>query len=296
MAWLNLRVVLQADHAEALSDALLQAGALAVSLEDAEAGGRDETPLFGEPGEPDAGLWARCALNALLENDADPAGVLNAAAQAAGVSDLPAYTVEPVAAADWVSLTQAQFSPIAVSRRLWIVPTWHEAPGGDVLALRLDPGLAFGTGSHPTTRLCLQWLDAHIAGGETLLDYGCGSGILAIAAKLLGAAEVWGVDIDPHAVDAARANALQNRMEADFYAPDAAPATPAQVVVANILTNPLKTLAPLLARLTQPGGSLVLSGILDSQAAEVMAVYAPWFTFEAPVFEEGWVCLWGCRI
>ena len=295
MAWLNLRVFLQADRAEALSDALLEAGALAVSLEDAAAGERDETPIFGEPSEPDAGLWTRCALSALLESDADPAAVLNAAAQAAGVADLPAYAVESVADADWVRLTQAQFSPIEVSRRLWIVPTWHAVPRGDVLALRLDPGLAFGTGSHPTTRLCLRWLDDHIRGGETLLDYGCGSGILAIAAKMLGAGRVWGVDIDPHAVEAARANALQNSAEASFYLPDEAPAEPAQVVLANILTNPLKALAPLLARLTEPGGSLVLSGILDSQAEEVMAVYAPWFEFTPPAFDEGWTRLWGRR-
>ena len=294
MAWLNLRVILQADRAEALSDALLEAGALAVSLEDAAAGARDETPLFGEPGEPDAGLWARCALSALLEGGTDAAAVLNAAARTAGVADLPAYTVEAVADADWVRLTQAQYSPIQISFRLWIVPTWHDAPGG-TLALRLDPGLAFGTGSHPTTRLCLRWLDDHIRGGETLLDYGCGSGILAIAAKMLGAGRVWGVDIDPHAVEAARANALQNSVEASFHLPDEAPAEPAQVVLANILTNPLKALAPLLARRTEPGGSLVLSGILDSQAEEVMAVYAPWFEFAPPAFDEGWTRLWGRR-
>ncbi len=295
MAWLNLRVILQADRAEALSDALLEAGALAVSLEDAAAGARDETPIFGEPNEPDAGLWARCALSALLEGGADAAAVLNAAARAAGVADLPAYTVEAVADADWVRLTQAQYSPIQISPRLWIVPTWHDTPGGDVLALRLDPGLAFGTGSHPTTRLCLRWLDEHLRRGETLLDYGCGSGILAIAGKMLGAGRVWGVDIDPNAVQAARANALQNGVEAAFYLPDAASAEPAQIVLANILTNPLKALAPLLARLTVPGGSLVLSGILDSQAEEVMTVYAPWFAFQAPVFDGGWVRLWGRR-
>lgn len=295
MAWLNLRVILQANRADALSDALLEAGALAVSLEDAAAGERDETPIFGEPSEPHAGLWVRCALSALLESDADPAAVLNAAAYAAGVADLPAYTVEAVADADWVRLTQAQFAPIQITQRLWIVPTWHEVPDGDTLALRLDPGLAFGTGSHPTTRLCLRWLDEHLRGGETLLDYGCGSGILAIAGKMLGAGKAWGVDIDPHAVEAARANALQNGVEAAFYLPDAAPAEAAQIVLANILTNPLKTLAPLLARLTRPGGSLVLSGILDSQVDEVMAVYAPWFEFEASAVEEGWARLWGRR-
>lgn len=295
MAWLTLRVILQADGAEALSDALLEAGALAVSLEDAAAGVRDETPIFGEPGEPDAGLWASCVLSALLEAEADAGAVLNAAVRAAGGADLPAYTVEAVADADWVRLTQAQFSPIRISPRLWIVPTWHDPPGGGAPALRLDPGLAFGTGSHPTTRLCLRWLDEYLCGGETLLDYGCGSGILAIAAKILGAGKVWGVDIDANAVGAARANALQNGVEAAFYLPDAAPAEPAQVVLANILTNPLKTLAPLLARLAQPGGSLVLSGILDSQAEEVMAVYAPWFAFETPVVDEGWVRLWGRR-
>lgn len=293
MPWQSLRVTVDATHAEALSDALMELGALSVSLEDAAAGTVDESPLFGEPDSPDAGLWDGCVATALLEQQTDPAILLAAAANRAGLDLVPAYSCEVVAEQDWVRLTQSQFEPIPISPRLWIVPTWHQAPDPAALNIQLDPGLAFGTGSHPTTRLCLRWLDEHIQGGEAVLDYGCGSGILAIAASKLGAREVWGVDIDPQAVESARYNAVQNKVDASFYPPEHAPKQQADILMANILTNPLKAMAPMLAGLVRPGGVIVLSGILDSQAQEVETVYSTWFDFDLPAFDEGWTRLAG---
>ena len=295
MTWQSLRVTLDASRAESFSEALMALGAISTSLEDADAGSIDETPIFGEPTEPDAGLWQHCIVTALLEPQHDPGSLVARAALAAGLAEIPAWTLASVDDQDWVRLTQSQFDPIPISKRLWIVPTWHAAPDSQALNIRLDPGLAFGTGSHPTTRLCLRWLDENIKGGESVLDYGCGSGILAIAAAKLGAGEVWGVDIDPQAIQAAAYNADINGVNAHFYTPDQAPATAAQVVLANILTNPLKALAPLLAGLTLPGGRLVMSGILEQQADAVMQVYRTWFEFEAQAKEEGWVRLSGVK-
>jgi ribosomal protein L11 methyltransferase len=295
MPWQSVRILVDSKQAEPLSDALMETGALSVSLEDADAGTADETPLFGEPDYPTAELWARSIAVVLLEADVDVAAILAAAAKQAGIPIPARYTIETVADADWVRLTQSQFDPIPISPRLWIVPTWHDAPDAAAINLKLDPGLAFGTGSHPTTRLCLAWLDANLRGGETLLDYGCGSGILAIAAARLGATRVDGVDIDAQAVVAARDNAALNAVRAQFSLPDAAPPGQYDIVVANILTNPLKGMAPLLAGRVRAGGRLVLSGILAEQAEDVMAVYREWFVFDPPVRDDGWVRLSGCR-
>lgn len=295
MPWQSLRIHVDSKVAEPLSDALMEAGALSVSLEDADAGTVDETPLFGEPDHPTAELWAHSIAVVLLDENTDAGAILAAAAQQAGIPVPTTYTTEAVADADWVRLTQSQFDPIPISPRLWIVPTWHEAPDSSAINLKLDPGLAFGTGSHPTTRLCLRWLDDKVKGGETLLDYGCGSGILAIAAAKLGAARVDGVDIDPQAVSSSRDNAELNQVAAHFCLPgDLAPGQ-YDVVVANILTNPLKGMAPLLAGRVRAGGQLVLSGILAEQAEDVMAVYREWFNFEPPATDEGWVRLSGTK-
>ena len=295
MPWQSVRILVDSKQAEPLSDALMEAGALSVSLEDADAGTVDETPLFGEPDHPTAELWPHSIALVLLDEGADVAETLAAAAKQAGIPVPTEYTAETVAEQDWVRLTQSQFDPIPISPRLWIVPTWHDAPDSSAINLKLDPGLAFGTGSHPTTRLCLRWLDGHLQGGETLLDYGCGSGILAIAAAKLGAARVDGVDIDPQAVTASRDNAELNHVAAHFCLHgDLAPGQ-YDVVVANILTNPLKGMAPLLAGRVCPGGRLVLSGILAEQADEVMAVYRDWFVFNPPAIDEGWVRLAGVK-
>jgi ribosomal protein L11 methyltransferase len=266
-----------------------------VSLEDADAGTVDETPLFGEPDYPTAELWPHSIAVVLLDEHADVAATLAAAAKRAGLPAPADYAIESVAEQDWVRLTQSQFDPIPISPRLWIVPTWHDAPDSRAINLKLDPGLAFGTGSHPTTRLCLRWLDDHLQGGETLLDYGCGSGILAIAATKLGAARVDGVDIDEQAVTASRDNAALNEVTACFCLPGELASGQYDVVVANILTNPLKGMAPLLAGRVRRGGQLVLSGILAEQADEVTAVYRDWFVFDPPAVDEGWVRLAGVK-
>jgi ribosomal protein L11 methyltransferase len=295
MSWQSVRLLVDSKQAEPLSDALMEAGALSVSLEDADAGTVDETPLFGEPDFPTAELWPHSIASVLLDQHADVAAIIAAAAKQAGVPVPAGYAVETVAEQDWVRLTQSQFDPIPISPRLWIVPTWHDAPDSSAINLKLDPGLAFGTGSHPTTRLCLRWLDDHLRGGETLLDYGCGSGILAIAAARLGAARVDGVDIDAQAVTASRDNAELNKVAAHFCLPGELPPGQYDIVVANILTNPLKGMAPLLAGRVRSGGQLVLSGILSEQAVDVMAVYREWFVFNPPAIDEGWVRLAGIK-
>jgi ribosomal protein L11 methyltransferase len=294
MAWLTLIVDTDAKYAEALSDALLEHGALSVDLLDADADTPDEQAIFGEPGEPPPGVWLHNRVSALFDADKDVAEILRLASGDVGLSDMPKFRVETLADNDWVRLTQSQFDPIPISDRLWIVPTWHTPADPDAINIVLDPGLAFGTGSHPTTRLCLRWLDNNLQGGESVLDYGCGSGILAIAAIKLGAASEVGVDVDAQAVTASRDNAIANSVEnVQFYLPNNAPGGSYDLVVANILTNPLRMLAPLLAAATRQGGQIVLSGILETQAPDVMSIYAQWFELNTPIFEDGWSCLSG---
>ena len=279
--------------ADELSDALLAQGALSVSVEDACAGTATETPLYGEPGMPVETAWPQSLINALCEQTTDPAQLIAAACAQIGLAQAPAYRVKPVAEQDWVRRSQSQFAPLRISDKLWIVPSWAMAPDPDAVNLVLDPGLAFGTGSHPSTRLCLQWLERTIRGGERVLDYGCGSGILAIAALCLGASASLGVDVDPLALPAARANAERNRVDARFINTETAPAFQADLVVANILANPLILLAPLLAGYTGKGGRIALSGILEAQAEEVMAAYAPWFRMRVGGSDADWVLLEG---
>lgn len=296
MGWISLSILSSSEEAEKLSDALFELGALSVSIEDAHAGTEQEQPLFNEPGEAVDSLWNHSRVLALLPEDSDAEAWVNALVEGLGWDHVPSYTAEKVEEQDWVRLTQSQFDPIRISDRLWITPTWHEAPGEGTVNLWLDPGLAFGTGSHPTTRLCLEWLDKHLAPGTEVLDYGCGSGILAIAAKKLGAGSVIGVDIDPQAMIASNDNAAQNQVEISFYLPDAAPERQFALVVANILTNPLRTLAPLLSGATEVGGKIVLSGILVEQVSLVQEAYAPWFDLVLEDQREGWACLSGTRL
>jgi len=294
MPWLSLVVDSDAEHAEALSEALLELGALSVDLLDADAGTPDEQVIFGEPGESPPGVWQHNLVSALFDSDKDVVAILHKASADVGLKQLPEHRIETLADNDWVRLTQSQFEPIPISPRLWIVPTWHTPSDPNAINIVLDPGLAFGTGSHPTTRLCLRWLDDNLQGGESVLDYGCGSGILAIAAIKLGAARAVGVDVDLQAVIASRDNAIANKVEnAWFYLPDDAPHSSYDLVVANILTNPLRILAPLLAKAARTGGQIVLSGILKEQAQDVMNIYQQWFDLNAPIFEDGWSCLSG---
>ena len=295
MPYQALALTVAAAEVEPLSDALVEAGALAVDVADADAGTPFESPLFAEPGEDPARAWPRARLQALFAGDADVAAALAAACAAAGLPVPAAPAVMPVAEQDWVRLTQSQFTPLRITGRLWVVPSWCEPPEPSAINLLIDPGLAFGTGSHATTRLCLGWLDATLRGGERVIDYGCGSGILAIAALRLGAASATGVDIDPQALLAARDNAAHNSVAAEFLPAQGARLEPADVLVANILTNPLKLLAPMLAQLVRPGGRIALSGVLAQQAEEVAGVYRAFFELEPPRQDEDWVLIAGVR-
>ncbi|MCW5605450.1 MAG: 50S ribosomal protein L11 methyltransferase [Burkholderiales bacterium] len=295
MPWLTVSLETDAGRSEELADALLEAGAMAVDVSDAAAGTLEEKPVFGEPGAPIERPWERAFVRALFPAETD----LHAAmARILSAADLPLdapYRIEPVDDQDWVRLTQSQFSPQRVTDRLWIVPSWHAAPDPDAINIVLDPGLAFGTGTHPTTRLCLRWLAAHLHGGESVIDFGCGSGILAITALKLGAAVAHGVDVDEQALLAARYNAERNGVTVEFHGAAEKLQRAAQVVVANILSNPLRVLAPLLARLTEPRGRVVLAGILDAQAGEVRDAYVQWFEMDTTEYEDGWVLLSGIR-
>ncbi|WP_186408693.1 50S ribosomal protein L11 methyltransferase [Candidatus Accumulibacter aalborgensis] len=295
MAWLSLSIETDCLHAEALADALLEAGALAVSIEDADAGTADEKPQFGEPGSITRPGWDRSRVSALVKPDTDSRLLIGTCAAQAGLDALPTFTHEEVAEQDWVQVTQSQFEPIRVSERLWIVPSWHDAPDPAAMVLVMDPGMAFGTGSHPTTRLCLEWLERTISTGMSVLDYGCGSGILAIAAARLGAAEVLGVDIDEQAVTASTSNAQRNGVSARFQDSGRELSGQFDVVVANILANPLKVLAPAISGHVRRGGRLALSGILLEQTDDLIAAYAPWLPLAVADTRDGWVCLTGVK-
>ena len=295
MPWLCAIIETAEESVEILSDALLEVGALAVDVQDAAAGTADERPIFAEPGEAPATGWCSNRVGALFAADADLYVLVPEALAAAGLAATAAFSIERVEDADWVRLTQSQFHPIQITPRLWVVPSWHTPPDPAAINIALDPGVAFGTGAHPTTRLCLRWLDATVTSDADVLDYGCGSGILAIAAMKLGAARACGIDIDPQAVQAAQHNAQQNGVEITLATAEQDVAGPAQIVVANILANPLTVLAPLLARLTRPGGQIALSGILVEQADTVLEAYAPQFTMTRAATDEGWVLLTGIR-
>lgn len=294
------------NDAEQLSDLLLEEGVLSVSVEDADRDTDVEQPLFGEPGtEPDVQAWKHNRVVALLPDDIEPEVLLAQLQTQTGIDYASQSQLREVADEDWVRLTQSQFDPIQIAGRIWIVPSWHkdnpivppEAPENSQknILVELDPGLAFGTGSHPTTRLCTEWLGACLPANTQVLDYGCGSGILAIVAKKLGAARVVGVDIDEQAVQSARYNAQANEVDINVCLPDGLAAGTFDVVVANILSNPLKVLAPMLAGRVAPGGHLVLSGVLERQAEEVAMAYEPWIKMSVWRSHEGWVCLHGQR-
>lgn len=296
--WMSASLVTDSAHAEALSDTLMEAGAISVSVEDALAGTELEKPQFGEPDA--AGTWAmpiweRSRVVALFEPADDLHERIAGALEGAGLATVSAVTLDEIAEQDWVRLTQSQFDPIRISDRLWIVPSWHQAPDPTAINLELDPGLAFGTGSHPTTRLCLEWLEARVTPACTVLDYGCGSGILGIAALKLGAGSVVGVDIDPAALTAARDNAERNDVALQLAHSSEAIEECFDCVVANILTNPLMLLASLLAARLKSGGKIALSGVLETQASAVIDAYAPYLTLRVGATHEGWARLEGIK-
>ena len=294
--WHELVIEVGQPDAEPWSDALLEAGALSVQADDADAESPDEQPQYGEPGMPGAAAaavpgWQRTLLSALIEEHVDPQQVLTRAAELLSRPVPGIQSIRTVADQDWVRLTQSQFDPIEIGDRLVITPSWHDTAPGNRIPIVLDPGLAFGTGSHPTTRLCLQWLEQHLIAGASLIDYGCGSGILAIAAAKLGASAVTAIDIDPQALRASRDNAAINRVELNILSTDQPAPGAADIVVANILSSPLKVLAPMLCQLVRPGGRLVISGVLERQIDEVCAAYAAHLPLTVADVSQGWACL-----
>jgi ribosomal protein L11 methyltransferase len=295
MTWLRASFDIATGDAEALADALLERGALSVELADADEGTPAEHPIFGEPGAEPLPAWRHQRISALFPHDAEARAAIRAALAALGLDAEPRVALQPVAERDWVRATQQQFVPIQIGPRLWIVPSWCAPPDPRAVNLILDPGLAFGTGSHPTTWQCLRWLDANLSAGASVLDYGCGSGVLAIAAKRLGAGQVAAVDIDPAALEATRANAAANAADIAVASPDSVPPGPYSVVLANILAAPLRLLAPLLASYAAAGGRIVLAGILTEQTADVAAAYAAWFDLAPASEKDGWICLAGAR-
>lgn len=291
MPWLQVRLAITPEQAETYEDALLEVGAVSVTFMDAE-----DQPIF----EPDLGttpLWSNTHLLALFEADTDETALL-AHLQLLCGGALPEHHVERIEDQDWERSWMDGFQPMRFGQRLWIVPSWHAAPQPDAVNLLLDPGLAFGTGTHPTTALCLEWLDSQKLDNCSVLDFGCGSGILAIAALLLGAPQAAGTDIDPQALEASRDNASRNGIDpARFpvYLPADLPQQPADVVVANILAGPLVSLAPQITALVKSGGRLALSGILAEQAEEVRAAYASAFDLEPTAVKDGWVRISGVK-
>jgi ribosomal protein L11 methyltransferase len=276
---------------EPVGEALDALDALSTSVEDADAMTEAEQALFGEPGMPPPKEgWQRSRVVALFGTDAaarEAAVLLQAQDFFEGCV---VHGVRAVAEQDWVRLTQSQFDPVEITPSFWIVPSWHEPPAQAVQVIRLDPGLAFGTGTHPTTRMCLRWTARHAPVGPRVLDYGCGSGILAIGAAKHGATTVLAVDIDPAAVEATRLNAEANHVQLVAGLPDAAVGEH-DLVLANILATPLKVLAPLLCAHVRSGGHLVLAGILARQADELKAAYAPWLALEVSDEEDGWILM-----
>jgi ribosomal protein L11 methyltransferase len=287
----ELALVCREADVEIVSDALMEIDALAVSVEDADADTDAEHALFGEPGmpPPKAG-WDRSVVKALFpgEPEATEAATLILAQDWA--ADIHVQAIQAVPEQDWVRLTQSQFAPVEITPEFWIVPSWHEAPPQAARVMRLDPGLAFGTGTHPTTRMCLRWIATHVQAWPRVLDYGCGSGILAIGAALHGAKSIDAVDIDPAAITSSTDNATANGVTLNTGMPNLAQGE-YPLVIANILAQPLKLLAPLLCTHVAAGGHLILAGILERQADELKEAYAPWLPLEVSDCEDGWILM-----
>jgi ribosomal protein L11 methyltransferase len=287
LAWIQLIFNSTPDDAEALSDQLLETGASAVTFQDNE-----DQPIY----EPEIGttpLWPATNVIALYDAETDTDMLIGILTGMMAPQALPSYRIEAVEDKDWVREWMDNFHPMNFGEKLWICPSWHTPPQADAINIMLDPGLAFGTGTHPTTALCLNWLDQADVKGKVVIDYGCGSGILAIAAALLGAKKVIGVDTDPQALEATQANAERNGVKIDTYLPDDCPDETCDLLLANILAGPLQSLSERLARLSKSGATIVLSGILDVQAEDVSQSYQTWFDMKAPVLKDEWIRLVG---
>jgi ribosomal protein L11 methyltransferase len=287
----ELSLLCPEDRVDLLSDALDALDALSVSVEDADAQTPAEQALFGEPGmPPPKDGWQRSRMVALFAQEAQAQEAVTLLSAQDFFEGCQILGLQLVADQDWVRLTQSQFAPVEITPDFWIVPTWHEPPAQARQIIRLDPGLAFGTGTHPTTRMCLRWIAQHGVQDQRVLDYGCGSGILAIGAAKYGATQIDAVDIDDAAVTSTELNAQANNVHLQAGLPDKAQGL-YQTVLANILATPLKVLAPLLCAHVAPTGSLVLAGILERQADELKAAYAPWIALEVADSEDGWILM-----
>jgi ribosomal protein L11 methyltransferase len=291
MPWLQLTLETTLADAERIAEALNTLGATAVTLQDGA-----EQPLY-EPPPGETPLWSATRVVGLFAANTDLLAVTSQLAVQLKTNELPPWRISPLEDKDWEREWMDNFRPMLFGQRLWIVPSWHSAPIPKAINILLDPGLAFGTGTHPTTALCLQWLDEHGADHAEVIDYGCGSGILAVAAARLGAQHVWAVDNDPQALIASRSNAIKNTVaeRIDTVTPPALPKVTTSLLLANILAQPLVELAETFARRVAPGGHVVLSGILAEQAAQVAKAYQPWFEMAPPVHRDEWVCLTGQR-
>ncbi len=296
-AWIEISGAVKGDIADALADRLMEAGALAVDVADLNAESDAEEPIFGEPGMALTVRWADSRIAALFERDVstDDLDTLWLALREQYPQSMGVHEFRIVPETDWVRATQAQFDPIEITPTLWIVPTWCDPPKPTAINLRIDPGLAFGTGTHPTTRLCLEWLSRQSLHDATVLDYGCGSGILAMAAAALGARHTFGVDIDPQAIATARLNTEANGYRVGYSTSSETVAGEYDVVVANILAGPLTMLAPAIATHVRRGGKLALAGILAPQIERITGAYAPWFDLFVERERDGWVLMTGVR-
>lgn len=290
----ELRLMAPEDRVDTLCEALDALDALSVSVEDADAQTDAEQALFGEPGMPPPKEgWQRSRVIALFPDEAQAKEASSVLALQDFFEGCEVLGIAPVPEQDWVRLTQSQFAPVEVTPEFWIVPTWHEPPGQAKQVIRLDPGLAFGTGTHPTTRMCLRWIATQGEGALAnlrVLDYGCGSGILAIGAAKFGSTDIDAVDIDEAAVSSTVLNAEANGVKLKAGLPEAAKGE-YDIVLANILATPLKVLAPLLRSHVKAGGSLVMAGILERQADELKEAYAPYATLEVSDAEDGWILM-----
>jgi len=288
-AWQTIRICVEQALAEDLSEALLAHGALSVSIEDAHTDHDEEHAIFDEVGTTQS-LWPQCLIIALYDVHCNATEQITQASTQLGMPHCPKFERQIIAEEDWVRLNQAQFQPITIANKLTISPSWHK-PEDDKIRVILDPGVAFGTGSHPSTQLCLQWLVDVVQPGQSLLDYGCGSGILAIAAAKLGATTVCGIDIDEQAVIASRDNACRNQVQATFNNTNQAINAQYDIVIANILSKPLMLLAPVLCHYRKANGRIALAGILATQATQIIDYYRPWALLRITATLDGWVLL-----
>ena len=295
MAWINLTFFAEEKDIDLLSEVLETRGALSIFIQDKNLNNSDEELIFGEPHSGPNKFWATNQIQALFNDSVDIKEIQDELVSNFQDIDFK-FTASSVSETDWVKLSQSQFKPICIKDRINIVPSWHKINNPKLINIILDPGLAFGTGAHPTTHLCTEWLIDNVSKEKKVLDYGCGSGILAIAAYKLGAKMVKGVDIDPQAIIASKENGTLNECNIDWLNTDKDLKFQADLLVANILSSALSVLAPLLASYCSPKGKIALSGILESQENQIKKIYAPWFTFEQTSKNNGWVCLSGVKV